>query len=169
MFERYSERARRVIVIALWSARNRGASYIEPEDLLHAVIREDCGEFAALAAEIFGAASPMQEQTVPQRFFGEDVARDLLRELSHPPVSVPTEKPSRKPEPVPHPDLPVSRDLKMVLALVAKNAHRNETKTIEPLHLLAAIAEDRDSRLAQLLRDHSITRQKVARALDSTV
>jgi hypothetical protein len=31
-------------------------------------------------------------------------------------------------------------------------------KTIEPLHLLAAIVEERDSKLAQLLRDHGVTR-----------
>jgi ATP-dependent Clp protease ATP-binding subunit ClpA len=60
----------------------------------------------------------------------------------------------------------MSHSLKHVLASVAK-AHRNDTKTIEPLHLLAAIVEDRDSRLAQLLRDHGITRQKVAEAIDS--
>ena len=69
---------------------------------------------------------------------------------------------------MPHSDMPVSRDLKNILGLVAKDAHRKETKTIEPLHLLAALVEDRDSRLAQLLRDHGITRQKISRVLDST-
>jgi ATP-dependent Clp protease ATP-binding subunit ClpA len=62
--------------------------------------------------------------------------------------------------------MPVSRDVKNILASAAKAAHQN--KTIEPLHLLAAIVEDRDSRLAQLLRDHGITRQKISHALDST-
>ena len=65
MFERYSERARRVIFMALWSARKRGASYIEPEDLLHAVILEDNGEFAVLSVEVFGIPSPIQDKTVP--------------------------------------------------------------------------------------------------------
>ena len=51
MFERYSDRARRLILMALWSARRRGGAYIEPEDLLHAIIREDRGDFAALSAE----------------------------------------------------------------------------------------------------------------------
>ena len=52
------------------------------------------------------------------------------------------------------------------LGLVAK-AHQDDAKTIEPLDLLAGIVENRDSRLAQLLRDHGITRQNVAKALDS--
>ena len=155
-----------MIVLALWSARRRGASYIEPEDLLHAVIREDSGEFAALSGEVFGAPSPVQHETVSPQFFAEDVAQDLLRELGHPPESAAAETPSEKREPVPHSDMPVSRDLKTVLALAAKATQRNETKTVEPLHLLAAIAEDRDSRLAQLLRDHGITRQKISRGLD---
>ena len=62
--------------------------------------------------------------------------------------------------------MPISHSLKNVLTLVAK-AHRDDTKIIRPLHLLAAMVEDRDSRLAQLLRDYGITRQKVAKALDS--
>lgn len=41
MFERYSARARSVIFLALGCARRRGAAYIEPGDLLHALVRED--------------------------------------------------------------------------------------------------------------------------------
>ena len=39
MFERYSARARSVIFLALGCARRRGAAYIEPGDLLHALVR----------------------------------------------------------------------------------------------------------------------------------
>ena len=41
MFERYSNRARSVIFLALGCARRRGEAYIEPEDLLNALVRED--------------------------------------------------------------------------------------------------------------------------------
>ena len=61
----------------------------------------------------------------------------------------------------------MSRPLKQVLALAAGIAGGKNLKTIEPLHLLAAIAEDRDSRLAQLLRDNGVTRQKLREALQS--
>jgi ATP-dependent Clp protease ATP-binding subunit ClpA len=61
--------------------------------------------------------------------------------------------------------MPVSRSLKEVLALVAQ-AHQRDTKTIEPLDLLAGLVANQDTKLAQLLQDHGITRQKVAAALE---
>ena len=168
MFERYSERARRLIVVALWSARRRRGSYIEPEDLLHAIIREDRGEFAAISAEIFpGPSAPNDDSAGSRRpFFPGSVATDLLRELPQDAEPLNPETPSEKREPVPHVDLPASHSLQNILALAAK-AHEDDTKTIEPLDLLAGIVADRDSRLAQLLRHHGITRQNVARALHS--
>ena len=142
--------------------------YIEPEDLLHAIIREDRGEFAAISAEIFPGPSPPNVDSVGRRrpFFSGNVATDLLRELHEDTEPLNPEIPSEKREPVPHVDLPVSHSLKNILALAAK-AHEDDTKTIEPLDLLAGIVADRDSRLAQLLRHHGITPQNVARALDS--
>jgi hypothetical protein len=41
VFERYSARARSVVFLAVGCARRCGAAYIEPEDLLHALVRED--------------------------------------------------------------------------------------------------------------------------------
>ena len=169
MFERYSDRARRLIFMAVWSARNRGGSYIEPEDLLHALIREDRGEFVAMAAEIFpgGAPVPIHDPDAGHRpFFADEVAGKLLRELHADTVSLKAEMRTGKLEPVPHVDMPLSHSLQRVLKFVAK-AHEHDTTPIRPLHVLAAIVEDRDSRLAQLLRDHGVTRQKVATALDA--
>jgi hypothetical protein len=168
MFERYSHRARCLIFMALWSARRRGGLYIEPEDLLHALIREDRGELAAIGAEVFpGSAAPDEFSAGDHRpFFSDGVARTLLRELHEDPDPLSRETPGEKREPVPHVDMPVSRSLKEVLALVAK-ARQDDMRTIEPLDLLAGIVENRDSRLAQLLRDYGITRQAVTKALDS--
>jgi len=169
MFERYSDGARRIIIMAVWSARNRGGSYIEPEDLLHALIREGRGEFVALAAEIFpgGAPVPIHDPDGGHRpFFADEVARKLLRELHADTDPLKAEVGTGKLEPGPHVERPLSHSLKRVLGFVAK-AHQNDTTVIVPLHLLAAMVEDRDSRLAQLLRDQGITRQTVAKALDS--
>jgi hypothetical protein len=52
MFERYSARARSVIFLALGCARRRGSSYIEPEDILHALVRED-RRYLTATAELF--------------------------------------------------------------------------------------------------------------------
>jgi ATP-dependent Clp protease ATP-binding subunit ClpA len=168
MFERYSDQTRRLIAMALWSAKRRGGSYIEPEDLLHALIRDDRGEFAAISAEIFpGAQGHYKHSDGSHRpFFSDRVAASLLRELREDPNPASAEPRAGKREPAPHVDMPVSDSLMEVLASVA-NARQGDTKTIEPLDLLAAIVEDRDSRLAQLLRDHDITRQRVASWLGS--
>ncbi len=155
--------------MALWSARKRGGSSIEPEDLLHAIIREDRGEFAAVSAEVFpGPAADANSGGMHQTFFPSSVATDLLRELHETTEPLTAGPRTEKLEPAPHVDMPMGHSLENILALVSK-AHRDDTKTIEPLDLLAGIAEDRDSRLAQVLRDHGITRQKVSRALDSRV
>jgi ATP-dependent Clp protease ATP-binding subunit ClpC len=168
MFERYSERARRLIFMALWSARRRGGPYIEPEDLLHALIREDRGEFATLSTEVFpGISGPIEIPASGHRpFFSDDAARNLLGKLHEGTDSPNLETPGSKREPVPQVDMPVSHSLKHVLALVAE-AHQNDIETVEPLHLLAAILEDQTSKAAQLLRDQCITPQKVAKGLDS--
>jgi hypothetical protein len=153
--------------MALWSARRRGGSYIEPEDLLHALIREDRGEFAAISREVFPRAAPHEESAGSHRpFFSGTVATNLLRELHEDTDLLSMETRGERREPVPHGDMPISDSLKKVLALVAK-APQDDTKTVEPLDLLAGIVENRDSILAQLLMDHGITRQKVAKALDS--
>jgi ATP-dependent Clp protease ATP-binding subunit ClpA len=174
MFERYSYRARCLIFMAIWSARRRGGSYIEPEDLLHALIREDRGELPAISAEVFPGADGGELPVALNRnsgagrrsFFSGSVATNLLRDLHEDTEHLNADARGERREPVPHVDMPISHSLKTVLALVAK-AHQDNTKIIEPLDLLAGIVENRDSRLAQLLRDHGVTRQIVAKALDS--
>ena len=168
MFERYSEGARRVIFTALWSARRRGASYIETEDMLHALIRYDRGEFPTISAEVFFGAPANYEDSTESRqpFFSGGVATNLLRELHEDPDPVSASPRGEKLEATPHSDMPVSDSLRKVLALVAQ-ARQSDTKTVEPLDLLAAIMDDQDTRMAQLLRQHGITPKKVAEALDS--
>ena len=82
MFERYSARPRSVIFLALGCARRRGASYIEPEDLLHALVREDRRDVSATAELFAGGPAPMKwlgSDHPP--FFPDDVAEKLLRAL----------------------------------------------------------------------------------------
>jgi ATP-dependent Clp protease ATP-binding subunit ClpA len=167
MFERYSYSALRLILIALWSARRRGGSYIEAEDLLHAIVREDRGEFAAISSEIFPRHVAARQDSVANRpFFSGDVAADVLQELHEDPGILSRQTRGDKLEPVPHVDMPLSGSLKRVLALVDP-AHRHDKKTIEPLDLLAGLVANQNTRLAQMLHAHGITRQKVTDALGS--
>lgn len=148
MFERYSHRARILIFLALDVARKRGGDYIELDDLLEAIIREDQGEFPSMFPEIArGSSSP-----AAARFFPETAAQALLATLDAPPRG----------SQIRTGDMPLSRPVKQALARAGDNTG---TSVIEPLHLLEAVVEDRESRLAQLLRDNGITRQRVAVAL----
>src|SRR5579863_1453224 len=134
VFERYSYRSRCLIFMARWSAQRRGGVYIEPEDLLHALIRDDRKELSV----IFGAVFPGAEASGDfysedhKPFFSESAARTLLRELREQPDLLVIETAEEKREPAPHVDMPVSRSLKQILALVAE-AHQNDKKIIEPL------------------------------------
>jgi len=168
MFERYSIRARQLIFMALWSARRRRGSYIEPQDLLHALIREDRGELAAIAAEMFPVVPvpPDPLAATHPSFFSDVTAAALLQELHEDPKPLPLPTSEEKPGPAAHADMPLSRSMKDLLTSVAK-AHEDDTKTVEPLDFLAAIAENRDSALAQLLLRNGITRQTVKDALDA--
>ena len=60
VFERYSARARSVVFLAVGCARRCGAAYIEPEDLLHALVREDRRDLAATAELFAGGPAPME-------------------------------------------------------------------------------------------------------------
>jgi hypothetical protein len=100
MFERYSARARSVIFLALGCARRRGAAYIEPGDLLHALVREDRRDLAATAELFAGGPAPMEWLGSDQPpFFPDDVAEKLLRTLE----DLPNRDPAAKD------DMPVSR------------------------------------------------------------
>src|SRR3989442_372941 len=89
----------------LWSARRRGGSYIKPEDLLHALIREDRGEFAAISAEVFpGAAAPNDLAGSHRPFFPGRVARNMLRELHEDTDPLSAETRGDRREPVPQVD-----------------------------------------------------------------
>ena len=155
-FERYSERARRVVFIAVWAARERGGSHIEREDLLEALIREDRGEFTASAETCPGSLLIEEGNGGRQSFFSKEVAQKLLQALDQP----------RNRDEATKGDMPISESLKQALKIAAKIACDTESTTIEPLHLLAAIVERRDSRIAQLLGEQGITREGVAQTLD---
>lgn len=153
--------------MARWSAERRGGLYIEPEDLLHALIRDDREELAVIFGALFPGAQASDELFSGDHkpFFSESVARTLLRELREQPDLLVIDTAGEKREPAPHVDMPVSRSLTQILGLVAQ-AHQNDKKIIEPLDLLAGIVGSPDSRPAQLLRDCGITRETVAQALN---
>jgi ATP-dependent Clp protease ATP-binding subunit ClpC len=161
MFDHYSERARRVVFLARVAAGKRGATYVDTEDLLVALIREDQRQFLmATRAMSPGRGSPPPEQAhLPEPFFSEDMAESLLQASEGPPQGPPVPQGT---------DMPISEAMKKALKLAAEIADRHQHKMVQPVHLLAAVVEDREDPLAKLLADHGINRRKVKEALDQS-
>jgi hypothetical protein len=140
------ERARCLIFIALWSARRRGGSYIEPEDLLHALIL--IAGFLPSARSVSRRRSQRELGREPPVFLFRQCSHEFTSEL-HEETDPLVRKHEEESEPAPHVDMPV-HSLRKSWKLSPKLI-RN-TKIIEPLDLLAGIVENRDSRLAQRYR-----------------
>src|SRR5271169_4273171 len=104
MFERYTEKARRVIFFARYEASQFGSPYIEAEHLLLGLLRED----TALAGRM--ARSPLSPR---------DVRRRIDEELPHG-ASISTSV-----------DMPLSAPAKAVLVAAAEEAESLGNKHIE--------------------------------------
>jgi ATP-dependent Clp protease ATP-binding subunit ClpA len=156
MFDRYSMRARQVIMLSRWAAGMRGAEAIELDDLLEALIREDQGEAAAILWKGHPVVLPFIDQdSVPAPFFSKDEAHMLIAAL---------EKPGHGDQDM-SVDMPLAESVKDALIAAPMLADKRGHKVVEPLHLLSVIVEDRESPLAKLLRGSGITRQRVRRGL----
>lgn len=128
MFERYTERARRVIFMARIEASQFGSRTIEPEHMLLGLLREDPnfinrfkgeGSVQAIRDELAGGL-PVLERT--------DMAKDL----------------------------PLSAESKWILAHAAEEAERLNHRHIGTEHLLLAMLRIEKSAAAQTLRNHGI-------------
>ncbi len=108
MFERYTEKARRVIFFARYEASQYGSPSIEPEHMLLGLMRE--------ARPLFESVMSTEDSTKLQAEIRD--ALEPNREIS---TSV---------------DLPVSRLVKLVLASAGEEAERARQKHVDTIHLL---------------------------------
>src|SRR5258708_3580841 len=124
MFERYTERARRVIFFARYEASQYGSPYIESEHLLLGLLRED----RALTKWFPG------EKNVNAEIRREIEARITPRERISTPVEV-----------------PLTTECKKILNLAGETADRLGHRWVETEHLLIAILRAEASMAAQIL------------------
>lgn len=124
MFERYTEKARRVIFFARYEASTYGSPWIETEHLLLGLIRE--------SKEILRWAPALNADVVRKRI------DDLTPKL--PPTSTSV-------------NLPLSNDSQRALKLAADEANRLNHKYIGTEHLFLGLFEVKDCFAGQLLRD----------------
>lgn len=125
MFERYTERARRVIFFARYEASQYGSPYIETEHLLLGLLRED----PALARKFLGQGDIQAE-------IRSDIERHItLRERISTSVEV-----------------PLTNDCKKVLTLAAEESVKLGQQHVGTEHILLGMLGVERSRAAHLLQ-----------------
>src|SRR3982075_111781 len=141
MFERYTEKARRVIFFARYEASQFGAPAIEPEHLLLGLMRED--------KTLTGRFFPRAQITI-ESIRREIEGRTLLRERI--PTSV---------------ELPLAPETKRVLHYSHEESDRLQHRHIGTEHLLLGLLREERSMAAQILFERGLrlaaVRDEIAR------
>jgi uncharacterized damage-inducible protein DinB len=129
MFERYTEKARRVIFYARYEASQFGSAYIETEHLLLGLLRED----KALTNRFFrsdGSAESIGKQIRERTPIREKISTSI--------------------------DLPLSNECKRVLAYAAEEAARFAHKHIGTEHLLLGLLREDKCFAAEILDERGL-------------
>lgn len=138
MFERYTEKARRVIFFGRYEASQFGASYIETEHILLGLLRED--------------------KALANRFLGSYAGIESIRK------QIETHTPAREKVSTSI-DMPLSDQSKRVLSYGAEEAERLGHKHISTDHLLLGLLREESGYAAQLLRERALTADGVRKEL----
>src|SRR3954462_14400906 len=142
MFERYTERARRVIFFARYEASQFGSTTIETEHLLLGLIRED--------------------KNLTNRFLRNHSSIESIRKEIEGRTTI-REKVSTSI------DLPLSNECKRILAYAAEEAERLNHRHIGTEHLLLGILREEKSVAAEILHERGLRlnaiREELARSV----
>jgi len=143
MFERYTEKARRVIFFARYEASQYGSSYIETEHLLLGLLRED----HALSRRVLGSGGTFKDLVFSASSI--DSIRHKISERGMLGAKLPTSV-----------DLPLSNESKRVLAYAAEEAERLAHRHIGTEHLLLGLLREKKSFAAQLLNEEGVVLER---------
>jgi ATP-dependent Clp protease ATP-binding subunit ClpC len=135
MFERYTEKARRVIFFARYEASLLGGDSIEPEHILLGLLRED-------------------KQMIPAALGDSDAVVESIRK------EIEDTKASRHRVSA-SVDLPLSQGAKHVLNFAAAESDHLGHRHIGTEHLLLGVLKEESSLASQVLRKRNLTREKV--------
>jgi ATP-dependent Clp protease ATP-binding subunit ClpC len=129
MFERYTEKARRVIFFARYEASQFGSPYIETEHLLLGLLRED--------------------KALSNRFLRSHTSVESIRKQIENHTTI-REKVSTSV------DLPLSNECKRVLAYAAEEAERLSNKHIGTEHLLLGLLREEKCFASEILLERGL-------------
>lgn len=144
MFERYTEKARRVIFFGRYEASQFGSSFIETEHLLLGILRED--------------------KALTNRFLRSHATVDSIRKQIEQNTTL-REKVSTSV------DLPLSDEAKRVLAFAAEEADRMSSKQIGTEHLFLGLLRESGCLAAKILEERGIkldaAREQIAKTVEA--
>jgi hypothetical protein len=141
MFERYTEKARRVIFYARYESSQFGSPYIETEHLLLGLLRED----KALTNRFLRSDAPVE--SIRKQIEGQTTVREKIS------TSV---------------DLPLSNECKRVLAYAAEEAMRFSHQHIGTEHLLLGLLREEKCFAAEILQEHGLQLPAIREELQRT-
>jgi ATP-dependent Clp protease ATP-binding subunit ClpA len=129
MFERYSERARRVLFFARYEVTQHGGMTIEPEHVVLGVLR-DKPETIMRFARAGGSAETLQNRLAEAIAFGEKVSTSV--------------------------EIPFSAETKAALAQTPLEADGLKNRWIGPEHLILGVMVKTDGAATRALRDADV-------------
>lgn len=141
MFERYTEKARRVIFFARYEASQYGSPYIETEHLLLGLLRED----RSLAKRFLGESSV--EPGIRTEIEGQITQRERISTAV---------------------EVPLTEECRKVLNLAGEEADRLGHRHIGTEHVLVALIRVEGSLAAKLLRKRGLKPEAIREQLAKT-
>ncbi len=129
MFDKFTEKARRVVFFARYEASQFGSPSIESEHLLLGILREDKG--------------------LVHQYLRSDTTIEEIR------TQIEAHSGKRKPLPT-NQDLPLSKEARRVLAYAEEEAHELGSATIGNEHIFLGLLRAKSGLAASLLSEHGI-------------
>lgn len=131
MFERYTEKARRVIFFARYEASNYGSKTIAPEHLLLGLVRED----KTLANRFFTSRAAFNAEIIRQEIDSRTVRREKLPQTM---------------------ELALTPETKRVLVFAFEESERLQNRYIGTEHLLLGLLREERSMAAEILFERGL-------------
>jgi len=141
MFERYTEKSRRVIFFSRYEASQAGALAIEPEHILLGILRED-------------------KPLVNQFLAGSDISIESIRKEVERRISIRDRVSTSV-------DLPLSNEAKRVLTYAAEERENLHHRHVGPEHLLLGLLREKESIAAQILSEFGLSYEVVREKIKS--
>ena len=155
MFEDYSTRSKLVLFLTRLESGARGAEVLDLDDLVAGLIIEDQNAIPSAVAKL-GMTGELMVLPQHQPFLPPDAATSLLERIH---------QSATRSEPIPQSkDMPISPDLREILAAASNLREELHSKEVTPLHLLTVTLRGSHNR-AQVFRDVGITEENALTAI----